>query len=269
MPSRFAANITTLFADIPLLDRFQAARSAGFVQVEFPQPYDWPIDLLARRLDAADIGLSLIELPVADGAAQEGLTCLPGQEEAFRVTVETALRYAQALKVPVIHCPAGRVPEGAKRGELRTLYLDNVAYAARRCAEAGVSVIVQPRNPDDCPAYFLDSFAGAAHALNSVRDRGGNVGLLFSIMDCARIHGDVQPWLAALAHETQYFRIAGIPGGHEPNCGTLPYADLLRDVALLAPDATIGLDYTPVAGTVNGLKWLEDLIPTLEPHGAR
>ncbi|MBB5515143.1 hydroxypyruvate isomerase [Rubricella aquisinus] len=269
MPSRFAANIATLFADIPLLDRFQAARSAGFAQVEFPQPYDWPIDLLSRRLAAAEVSLSLIDLPVADGAGQEGLACLPGEEEAFRVTVETALRYAKALKVPVIHCPAGLVPEGAKRGALRTLYLDNVAYAARRCAEDGVTVVVQPRNPDDCPAYFLDSYAGAAHALNAVRDRGGDAGLLFSIMDCARIHGDVQPWLAALAHEVSYYRIAGVPGGHEPDCGVLPFADLLRDVALLSPDVTVGLDYTPVAGTLHGLKWLEEVIPTLEPHAAR
>lgn len=267
VPLTYSANISKLFADIPLLDRFAAARAAGFANVEFPQPYDWPIDLLARRLQASGQRLTLIEVPVSEDA-QAGLACQPGQEEAFRATVETALRYAKGLGVQMIHCPAGLVPDGAKRGDLRTLYLDNVAYATRRCAEAGVRVLIQPRNPDDAPGYFLDSYSTAAYALNSVRDRGGDAALLFSLQDCARIHGDVHPWLAALAHETAYYRISGTPGGHEPDCGTLPFVDLLRDVSLLSPDVLVGLDYRPVAGTVHGLKWRNAVTKLREPSSA-
>jgi hydroxypyruvate isomerase len=36
---RYAANLTLLFAELPLLDRPAAARAAGFEQVEFWWPF--------------------------------------------------------------------------------------------------------------------------------------------------------------------------------------------------------------------------------------
>jgi hydroxypyruvate isomerase len=39
---RFCANISTLFTDRPLLQRFAAAREAGFAAVEIQFPYAEP-----------------------------------------------------------------------------------------------------------------------------------------------------------------------------------------------------------------------------------
>lgn len=45
--SKFAANLTMLFTEVPFLERFAAARDAGFEAVEFLFPYEWPAAELA------------------------------------------------------------------------------------------------------------------------------------------------------------------------------------------------------------------------------
>ncbi len=39
---RFAANLSMLFTEVPLLDRFERAARAGFNAVEFQFPYEAP-----------------------------------------------------------------------------------------------------------------------------------------------------------------------------------------------------------------------------------
>ena len=38
---KFAANLTMLFGEMPFLDRFAAAKAAGFSGVEYLFPYDF------------------------------------------------------------------------------------------------------------------------------------------------------------------------------------------------------------------------------------
>ena len=47
---RFAANLTFLFNEVPFLERFSAARKAGFEGVEFLFPYEFPAAELRSRL---------------------------------------------------------------------------------------------------------------------------------------------------------------------------------------------------------------------------
>ena len=48
---RFCANLSMMFNEVPFLDRFAAARKAGFDGVEFLFPYEYPAAELRRRLD--------------------------------------------------------------------------------------------------------------------------------------------------------------------------------------------------------------------------
>ena len=45
---RFAANLSWMLQEIPMLDRFAAARGLGFETVECQLPYDHPAEELAR-----------------------------------------------------------------------------------------------------------------------------------------------------------------------------------------------------------------------------
>nr|XP_020031315.1 putative hydroxypyruvate isomerase isoform X4 [Castor canadensis] len=76
--------------------------------------------------------------PVHSAGDQEkgemGLAAVPGRQAAFREGLEQAVLYAKALGCPRIHLMAGRVPQGADRaavrGEMETVFLENLKYAA-------------------------------------------------------------------------------------------------------------------------------------------
>ena len=47
---RFAANLSMVFTEVPFLDRFDAAREAGFTGVEYLFPYDFEPEAIAAKL---------------------------------------------------------------------------------------------------------------------------------------------------------------------------------------------------------------------------
>ena len=49
---KFAANLTMLFNEMPFVDRFAAAKAAGFSGVEYLFPYDFDKALLREQLDS-------------------------------------------------------------------------------------------------------------------------------------------------------------------------------------------------------------------------
>lgn len=68
---RFAANLSMMFNEIPFLDRFAAARDAGFDAVEFLFPYDHPADEVGKRLHGNGLTQALFNLPPGNWDAGE------------------------------------------------------------------------------------------------------------------------------------------------------------------------------------------------------
>ena len=97
---KFSANLTILFTDLPLLDRFAAAAKSGFKGVEYMSPYEeTKADLVARLRDN---GLTQVlhNLPAGDWAAGErGIAIFPDRVEEFRRGVAQAIDYAQRARL--------------------------------------------------------------------------------------------------------------------------------------------------------------------------
>ena len=60
---QFAANLTMLFSDMPFLERFSAARRAGFSAVEYLFPYDYPAEQIKEQLSTNGLKQALFNLP--------------------------------------------------------------------------------------------------------------------------------------------------------------------------------------------------------------
>ena len=85
---RFAANLSMLFRELPLLERPAAARDAGFAGVEILFPYDEPGHLIRQALDRAGLPLILINTPPPNWTGGDrGFAAIPGGEERFRHVV--------------------------------------------------------------------------------------------------------------------------------------------------------------------------------------
>ncbi|ARJ70233.1 hydroxypyruvate isomerase family protein [Paracoccus contaminans] len=247
--ARFAANLTFLFTELPMLERFAAARRAGFAGVEVLFPYDLAAAELAAATQAAGLEFVLMNTPPPNWAGgPRGFAAVPGGEERFRHDFERALRLAGALRPRHIHVMAGKA-EGAAAH--RTL-VANLRWAAARAPQA--SLLIEPINQGDMPGYFLSSFDLAAAVIDEVG--ATNVGLQFDAYHAQIITGDAAAAWEACSPRVRHIQIAGVPGRHEPRGGDIDYADFFRRVDASGYGGWVSAEYIPRTTTQAGLRWL-------------
>jgi hydroxypyruvate isomerase len=255
---RFAANLSMMYTEHAFLDRFEAAAADGFEAVEFLFPYEHPAAEIAGRL--ADHGLKqvLFNAPPGDFAAGErGLACLADRRDEFRRgLLDKALTYALALKCPRVHVMAGLMPAGAERAELRAVYLDNLAWAAREAASAGIDLLIEPINKRDIPGYLLNRQDDAHETLDEIG--AANLKVQMDLYHCQIVEGDVAMKLRKYlpTGRVGHLQIAGVPERHEPDVGELNYPYLFDLIDDSGWQGHIGCEYRPRAGTSAGLGWL-------------
>src|ERR1700680_4231090 len=128
---KFNANLTMLFNEVDFLDRFKAAKDAGFKGVEYLFPYPYPKEDLAERLEANGLVQVLHNLPAGDWAKGErGIACLSDRRNEFRDGVGEAIEYATALDCRQVNCLAGITPRSHPVEEVREALEENLRFAA-------------------------------------------------------------------------------------------------------------------------------------------
>jgi hydroxypyruvate isomerase len=251
---RLSANISFLFTEWSFLDRFAAAADAGFTEVEFLFPYDHPADGLARRLEDNGLEVALFNCPPGDWTGGErGIAALPGREEEFRRSVETALAYANTLGVYRLHAMAG-IADPADPLAAAT-YRRNLDQAAELADRQGVRMLIEPINGYDMPGYYLRDFDFAADIVGD----GAAIGLQFDIYHCHRLHGGVLERLEALLPVTEHIQIAGVPHRHEPAEPDLPLCAIFSCLDRAGYPGRVGCEYHPAQGTFAGFDWIDAL----------
>ena len=255
---RFAANLSMMYAEHAFLDRFEAAAADGFEAVEFMFPYDHPASEIAQRLKAHGLRQVLMNAPPGDFAnGARGIACLADQRDAFRRGItEQALPYALALECPHVNVMAGLMPPGAERAALRAVYVDNLAWAAREAAAAGIELLIEPINRRDIPGYLLNR-QDDAHEI--VAEVGAvNLKVQMDLYHCQVVEGDLAMKLRNYLPTGRrgHLQIAGVPDRHEPDAGELNFEYLLGVIDALAFSGWIGCEYRPAGATSAGLGWL-------------
>ncbi|MGQ7791210.1 hydroxypyruvate isomerase family protein [Faunimonas sp. B44] len=252
---RFAANLTTMYAGMPVLEAMKAARDDGFTAVECRAPFADPKERVAERL--AELGLTMVQFntPMGDFAAGErGLACLPGRVDDFRASVETSLDYAKALGCSQINCPAGVLPRGARREDLEPVLAENLKFAARRFAEIGVRLQLEAINPVDTPGAFIWTTAQCERMLKLVDDE--NLYLQYDFYHMQVVQGDLVRTYERLRERINHVQIADNPGRHEPGTGEINHPFIFSELQRLGYSGWIGCEYVPRTTAREGLGWL-------------
>lgn len=253
---RFAANLSMLFTELPFLERLEAAAKAGFTAVEYMSPYEYdPADLRAR-LDALGLQQVLFNLPAGDWAGGDrGIACDPARVDEFRDSVETAIRYAQALNCPRLNCLAGVAPKHADAATAHATLVGNLHYAAGEFAKANLTLLIEAINVYDIPGFFLNRSAQAV----AIMDEVGADNLLFQydIYHMQRMEGELAATIERLLPRIGHFQLADNPGRHEPGTGEINYAFLFAHLDRLGYKGWIGCEYKPLNGTAAGLGWID------------
>lgn len=263
---KFAANLSMLYAEVPFLDRFEAAARDGFQAVEclFPYAYD-PVELRSR-LEQNGLQQVLFNAPPGDWEGGErGVACLPGREPDFHAGIQRAIRYATALRCPRIHVMAGLVPGDANRDELYSTYVSRLGWAASEAKAAGVDVLIEPINTRDIPRFFLNRQDQAHRILADVG--ADNLKVQMDLYHCQIVEGDTAMKIRHYVPTGRvgHVQIAGTPERHEPDVGELNYRYLFDVLDASGYDGWVGCEYRPRLGTVPGatsagLGWLRDQI---------
>jgi len=248
---KLAANLSMLFPQLDFIDRFAAARDAGFRYVEYQFPYAFAAEQLAQRARDAGVQVVLHNLPAGDMAKGErGIASLPGREREFREGVERALDYAKAVGCPRLNCLAGLAPADA---EHFAVLVANVRHAARRLGEVGIQLMLEPINSRSVPGFFLTGTRQAIDVLNAASEP--NAFLQYDVFHMQIMEGDLTRTIERLLARIGHIQIADVPERHEPGTGEINFDFLLRHLDAIGYSGWVGCEYNPRGDTLEGLRW--------------
>ncbi len=252
---KFAANLSMLFTELPFMDRFAAARAAGFDAVEYLFPYDYSPEELVAALKKNSLQQVLHNLPAGDWAAGErGIACHAGRTAEFREGVNRAIDYASALGCPQLNCLAGKLPEGASSAQAHATLVANLRFAASALKAAGIRLLIEPINTFDIPGFFLSRTDQALAILDEVASP--NLFVQYDIYHAQRMEGELAGTLSKHMARIGHIQLADNPGRNEPGTGEINYPWLFSHIDGAGYTGWIGCEYKPKTTTADGLGWL-------------
>ncbi len=254
----FAANLSMLWAELPLAERFERAARAGFGAVELWWPGTEAAQALPGLTARWKLRLALMNFDAGDMALGErGLAADPGRREHLRAHVPAALAIARACGCPRLNLLIGLRQERYSLDEQLACATDNVAWAAGLAAQAGCEVMIEAINPMDNGPCLLTTTAAAAGFIADVARP--NVRLQYDAYHMQRTEGDLTSTLDAYWHLIGHIQIADVPGRHEPGTGEINYPFLLDHIDGKGYQGAIGAEYRPsTPRTEDSLGWLEE-----------
>jgi hydroxypyruvate isomerase len=252
---RFAANLTMLWPELPVLERFHAAAKTGFRRVEI---------LFVHDLDAAAVESALRELrlelvlfdprPGDWGKGERGLLSLPGREKEFLDTVHEAVAAAKRFGTRRLNALAGIPPPAVSRDAARDTAVANLRAAAPIVERAGITLLVEAINTKDMPGYFAATADIAADLVEAAASP--SVRLQLDQYHVGMMGDDPREVLRRRFPLVEHVQIADVPGRHQPGTGKQPISQFLADLDALGYGGSIGLEYKPLGSTDESLAWL-------------
>jgi hydroxypyruvate isomerase len=256
---KFSANISTLFNEVPLIERFALAADAGFNSIEIQFPYSLKKQQIKEQLEKHHLRLNLINLPAGDLALGDlGIACLPDRKDEFKESVELAIEYATFLDVPKINCLAGKKPIDLAEQIAHNTMLENTDYAASQLALVSKILLIEAINSYDVKDFFLNHSAIAKKLINQVNRE--NLKFQYDIYHMQIMEGNLINTITDLFNIIGHIQIADVPFRGEPGSGEINFLNIFNTLAILGYNEHIGLEYFPVKSTSDGLATLAPLL---------
>ncbi len=251
----FAVNLSMLFTEHPLKERFAAAAQAGFKKVEIQFPYELSIADIKAQLDQHNLELILINAPAGNWAAGErGIACHPDRIDEQQQGVTQAISYATALNCRKINLLAGITPQNSENAQVKSTFIRNLYSTAAACDAKGITLVSEAINTQDIPGFYLNTsdqawqlFAEVGHA---------NLKLQFDIYHMQIMQGNLIKTLQENIDRIGHIQFADVPGRHEPGTGEINFTNVFNAIDATSYAGSVSLEYIPLTSTLTGLSWL-------------
>ena len=247
--TKFCANLTWLFTELPLLERFAAAKEAGFDGVEVQFPYDVNAQDVVNQLSRHDLKMVSINCPPPNYAGGEpGWAAVPVLQDRFQRDFNRAVRYAKTLGAEHLHIMSGQ----AQGHQAKQVYTENLRWAAAQAPKQ--SLTIEPINHGDMPGYFMNDFDLAAEIIETVD--APNLRLQFDAYHAAKITGDVMAALDRMRKHTVHVKVAQTPDRTGPDKGEIDYPAFFAQLDADGYKGWVSGEYGPSETTQDGLAWI-------------
>lgn len=252
---RFSANLSMLFTEVGLIDRFETARESGFRAVEIQFPYELSAETIRRKLDEHDLQLVLFNVP-ADDLLQggEGLACVPEKQDRFRDALALTVDYAKVLQPAAINVLPGRGFYPTRRVEYLNTFKRSLCLAADAFSSLGIKTVFEAINSLDMPGFIIDTSA----KMLTVQDelQRADIYLQYDIYHMLRMGENPAAFFAEHADRIGHIQFADCPGRGQPGTGEADWAEIFSAIDQSAYNGWVGAEYKPIGETSASLGWL-------------
>lgn len=253
---KFCANLSLLYTEVPLIQRFAKAAADGFSAVEIQFPYDTPIVDLQRELIEHNLRCVLINVPAGDlMEGGEGLAAVPGRKGEFSAALVECMAYARALKVECVNVLSGRCLDENKRVFYLDTFYQNLIKTADTLMPFGITTTFEAINTRDMPGFLISTVEQMLATLEAVRHP--SIKMQIDIYHMAlmrqRLSGLFQEQVDKIGH----VQFADIPCRGEPGTGNLDFPTIFKTIKNSGYKGWVAAEYKPTKPTSETLGWFQ------------
>ena len=252
---KLAANLSMLFNEQPLLERFSAAKAAGFNAVEIQFPYVESVANIKAQLKEHDLECVLINVPAGDlMEGGEGIASVPGKEAEFAAALVECLSYVTSLRIKRVNVLPGRCIDESKREQYLNTFKRNLNIAAQMFKPLGVTVTFEAINTFDMPGFLIHNVQQMLEVV--AESEHDNIKMQFDIYHMARMEEEnVSAIISSLGNQIGHIQFADVPGRGEPGTGELDFKAIFYAIEYSTYDGWVAAEYKPTKYTEDTLRW--------------
>ena len=251
-----SACIEPMYAELPFLERFQAAKDDGFDFVEFWSWTDKDLDAVKAAAERAGIGISGFngdaELSLIDPARREDYLAF------LRRSVEAAKKVgARSLTIHSNGLGDGGAVIDRYEGLSDTVKLCAMYGTLLECAKlaeaSGVLMNLEPLNvTTDHAGNFLQTTRMAAELTRLIGSP--KLKVLYDVYHMQLNEGSLCDNIRAYGDQFGHVHAADAPGRHEPGTGEINYAKVFVCLEEAGYQGLIGFELVPETTTARAVE---------------
>ncbi len=250
----FTANLSLLFTENTLIDRFKAAKQAGFDAVEIQFPYDLNAVEIKDKLDEYGLKLVLFNVAAADLLqGGEGLACVPEKRDQFRQAVDKTVDYAELLKPEAINVLPGRCLDKNRQKHYLETFKENLCLAVDTFSPLGIKTVFEAINTHDMPGFIIHNGAQMLSVLNQL-NRAALL-MQYDIYHLQMMGEKPDEFIAEYADKIGHIQFADCPGRGQPGTGQIDFDRMFSAIEKAGYSGWVGAEYKPVGTTAESLEW--------------
>lgn len=253
---KFTANLSLLFNETNLINRFKAAKDHGFDAVEIQFPYSLPAETIAEQLHQQQLKLVLFNVD-ADDLLQggEGLACVPEKIDQFQLAVQQTVEYAKILTPDAINILPGRCFQAEKNALYLETFKQNLHYALNQFTPLGIKTVFEAINSYDMPGFIINNGQQMLDVINQLNHPG--LYMQYDIYHMHRMGEDCVHFIPSHAEKIGHIQFADVPGRGQPGSGTINFEQLFSVIENSTYCGYLGAEYNPTDNSDDSLIWLK------------